>query len=166
MKDSGKAYVLLAELAENERVLKELFDKRILLKQKFNRIEPDEFDWYALGFLMHNIYGAIESYFLRVAKFFENDIDKSQWHKSLLERMKLDIETVRPRVISPEVYKLLDELRGFRHVFRYVYQFELDIERLQMLDKKIDVLERIIRTDLEKLEDFIKDLTKKAEETV
>lgn len=164
MKNSGRIYILLAELDENERVLKDLFAKRILLKQKLDRIEPDEFDWYALGFLLHNIYGAIESYFLRVAKFFENDIDKSQWHKSLLERMKLDIETVRPRVISPEVYKLLDELRGFRHVFRYIYQFELDIERLEMLEKKVEVLEKIIWPNLEDFKHFLKDLIRKGEE--
>lgn len=40
--------------------------------------------------------------------------------------MKLSIEGYRPAVIDEELYLLLEDFRGFRHVFRHSYSFEPD----------------------------------------
>lgn len=39
---------------------------------------PDP-DVIALGYTIHNYYNAVENYFLRIAKFFENHLDPSTW---------------------------------------------------------------------------------------
>ena len=44
--------------------------------------------------------------------------------------MRTAIEGVRPALISMESYQYLDEIRGFRHVFRHAYSYGLDDERV------------------------------------
>ncbi|NJN21473.1 MAG: hypothetical protein HC812_10190 [Leptolyngbya sp. RL_3_1] len=73
------------------------------------------------GYYLHNLYNAFENICLNVARSFENQIsDRSQWHALLLKRMTLDVEGFRPKLLSTEAYRALDELRRFRHVFRIV----------------------------------------------
>ncbi|MFO7803930.1 MAG: antitoxin, partial [Desulfovermiculus sp.] len=60
------------------------------------------------------------------------------WHRDLLRRMKLEVPEYRPRVISHELYLLLDDFRGFRHRFRHSYSFELDWEREKVVAKKLE----------------------------
>jgi hypothetical protein len=62
------------------------------------------------------MYGVIENYCLRVAKFFENGLGRDSWHKELLRRMTMEIETVRPALLDQATYQLVDELRSFRHL--------------------------------------------------
>jgi len=49
----------------------------------------------------------------------------------------LSIEGVRPALLSEGSYKFLNELRGFRHVFRHAYSYGLDDERVSTLLRKI-----------------------------
>jgi len=86
----------------------------------------DEMDLLALGSALHNLYNAFEGYLLRVAKFFENNVDKQSWHRDLLDRMALEIPGVRPALITKrEMIERIDELRRFRHVFRNLYKTRL-----------------------------------------
>jgi len=39
----------------------------------------------------------------------------------LIRRARLEIETIRPPIVSSEVFEILTELRRFRHLFRGVY---------------------------------------------
>jgi len=94
--------------------------------RKIERLTPDQFDWAALGCTIHNIYNLMESYFLRVAKFFENDLDPLSWHRDLVRRMSLAIDEVRPAMLPADAAAVMDELRAFRHVFRTIYQTAID----------------------------------------
>ena len=57
--------------------------------------------------------------------------------------MRLDIEGIRPRLLSEESFKILDELRGFRHVFRHAYSYELEHERVLKLADKASILKKL-----------------------
>jgi len=93
-----------------------------------------ENDIIVLGYHLSGIYSCFESAFFKIASVFENRVDTpSSWHRDLLQRMRISVEGIRPNVISKESFILLDELRGFRHVFRSSYMFELDIERIRLL---------------------------------
>lgn len=50
--------------------------------------------------------------------------------------MALEIDGVRPALVNVNDVPLLDELRAFRHVFRHIYQSELDIEKLKLVDTR------------------------------
>jgi hypothetical protein len=86
----------------------------------------------ALALGIHNIYNGIEDVMLNVA----NDIDGyvptgESAHQDLLDQMSAAIDGRRPRLLDPELYGLLVELKGFRHVVRHRYGFDLDLSRVE-----------------------------------
>ncbi len=88
----------------------------------------------SMAYQLHNLYGAIEDLFKVVANAFENHVAPGGgYHTELLRRMTISVPDVRPRVISSETCRLLDSLRGFRHVFRHAYARELDIRKLRIV---------------------------------
>lgn len=90
----------------------------------------DEYQFAALGYTIHNLYNAFESYFLRVAKFFENNLEQDHWHRSLISRMTLEIEEVRPALFDFDFSLKVDELMRFRHLFRNLYKTPLVPEKV------------------------------------
>lgn len=57
------------------------------------------------------------------------------WHKRLLHTMSLEVKGIRPAVISHELYQDLLKFLGFRHVVRQAYGFQLDVRKLEELEK-------------------------------
>ena len=121
-------------------------EKIDLVVKEFNKIQkkidltPDQVSYYdrgAVGYLLHNFYNGCENIFRSIARFFENDLGPSTWHKDLLKRMRMEITGYRPKVIDNELYTLLDDFRAFRHKFRHSYGFELDWEREQIVARKL-----------------------------
>lgn len=83
--------------------------------------------------LLENYYTCAETVFIRISQFFENNLDTARWHKDLLERMTLEIEPIRPKVISQPAKEDLAELMRFRHFRRYYFGTSYDWERLDAL---------------------------------
>jgi hypothetical protein len=113
---------------------------------------PDEVPFYdraALGYYLHSFYNGCENIFRAVARFFENDLDADGWHRDLLKRMKLELPGYRPALIDEELYALLNDFRGFRHVFRHSYTFELDWERERLVASKLDRAASLLREQVE-----------------
>ena len=110
----------------------------------------------ALAYYLHNLYCAFESIFQRIAHIFENQIsDQASWHTALLHRMRLDIDGIRPHVLSGQAYDNLDELRRFRHLFRSAYRLRIDADRLALVHKKAQALQKVYQTDLEHFLTFL-----------
>ena len=120
----------------------------------------DEDQLIALGYRLHNLYSAFESVFQRVAETFENQIsDRAGWHAELLHRMTLNIEGIRPALISRETYECLDELRRFRHLFRSAYRAPFgDAERLAVVRRKAQTLQRLYPADMARFVEFLNSL--------
>lgn len=109
------------------------------------------------AYKLHNLYSAYEDMFKLTARFFENQIeDLSRYHRDLLKRMTIKIEGIRPALISQESFKILDELRGFRHVFRHAYNYELDGERILKLAEKTAKLKETFQKDYERFKETVK----------
>jgi hypothetical protein len=88
----------------------------------------------AIGYLFHNLYNALENSFEQISRTFENHvIDPPRWHAELLGKMFLEIPGVRPAVLPASVRRLVRDLKGFRHLFRHAYDFDLDREKLARL---------------------------------
>ena len=129
---------LVAELDSDISLLDDLTQKNKTAWQRINRGSVEELDWAALGYTIHNIYNLLENYFLRVSKFFENAPDPLSWHRNLIQHMMLDIEELRPALLDRELAGRIDELRSFRHVFRNIYQSELDPKRVELVQQRLD----------------------------
>ncbi|MFP4429286.1 MAG: hypothetical protein ACOC43_09690 [Desulfohalobiaceae bacterium] len=112
--------------------------------------------------LLHSFYNGCENIFLSIARFFENEVEPGAWHRDLLRRMKLGVPEYRPRVISHELYLLLDDFRGFRHRFRHSYSFELDWEREKVVARKLEPAFALLQ---EEVSSFLAQLSVLANET-
>lgn len=131
------------ELAKLESLARVFATAREKLDQPPNEVSV--YDRGAIGYLLHNFYNGCENMFRRIAAFFENDIGSDTWHADLLRRMKLNVEGYRPAVIDEELYRRLQDFRGFRHVFRNAYTFELDWERERLVALRFETTLRMLR---------------------
>lgn len=125
-----------------------------------NKLEIDKlpiYDRAAIGYYIHCYYNGCENIFCSIARFFENDLGSDTWHSDVLKRMKLKIDGYRPSVISEELFVMLNEFRGFRHVFRHSYTFELDWEKESIVAKKLIQAHAMLRTQITV---FLKELEK------
>ena len=128
--------LLISELSIDFTYLQE---SSALLDKARQRCEAagfsDELDLMVLGACLHGLYNAFEAYFLRVAKFFENNVNETVWHRDLLDRMSLEISGIRPALIVDRgIADRIDELRRFRHLFRNLYKTRLHPGKLRIVD--------------------------------
>jgi uncharacterized protein YutE (UPF0331/DUF86 family) len=137
-----------------------LKDDMVLLKASFADSEPDKFNCSAAGYLLHNFYNGAENIFKSIASVFGNKVEKEEWHSSLLKRMLLEIDAVRPEVITEDLYKKLLDYKNFRHFFRHAYLFELDWNKMKGLvdnfEKNLDQFEMEINEFIKKIENPVK----------
>jgi hypothetical protein len=114
---------------------------------------------------LHHGYGAVESLLVRVSRYIEGALPAgSDWHIELLESMALDLDSVRPRVLSPDSLRALRMLLAFRHFFRHAYAVTLDTRRLDELKREAIALEASLDADLEQLDRFLVALVNATEE--
>jgi hypothetical protein len=128
---------LIAELRSDAADLQVVVAENGRAWERIEHGADDRLDWAALGYTIHNIYGVIENYCLRVAKFFENGLEGGGWHRELLHRMTLSIGSLRPALLSADAYVLIDELRSFRHLFRNLYARPLDPDRTMSVQARV-----------------------------
>jgi len=103
-----------------------------------------------IGSILHDYYVAVENIFKAIARRIDGSLlDGEFWHKELLEQMTLEITGIRPPVITSKTFVFLDELGGFRHVFRHVYGFSLSHERIIELLKTLPEVSSLLKKDLD-----------------
>lgn len=145
--------LLLGYFEEQKRIIDNLYKE--LQEAQFDNKK----DTVYAGFLMHNLYSALEELMEEVAKTFENTVeDTAKYHRELLKRMLINVYRIRPALWSEETFKLLDEMRGFRHIFRHSYGYDLDKEKVTILRNKILSNWNKVEEDLERFQNFLKSL--------
>jgi len=138
MEPQNRILVFLAEFdfqVEQIRSIYKILEKKASLIQK-QPVAQESVE--SAGYWLHNLYSAYEDLFKLVAGFWENSLSlDGGYHSQLLKRMMLNIKDVRPALLSETGYRILNELRGFRHVFRHAYSYGLDDDRVGSLLQKI-----------------------------
>ena len=96
--------------------------------------------------MLHDFYTGVERVLVRIAEELNGGVPRGeQWHRQLLQDMALEVRGVRPAVISSDLAGTLSEYLRFRHVFRHVYGFVLDAERMEPLEQRFQsVLDRFL----------------------
>ncbi len=119
----------------------------------------DDGYWDGVALNLHGFYTGVERIFETIAREVDHRLPGGpDRHRDLLTQMSAEIPEVRPPVISRETRNCLDEYRGFRHVVRHVYTFNLRTERTRALAEDVeDCLERVQR-DLERFTAFLRAL--------
>jgi len=77
--------------------------------------------------------------------------------------MSAEIPDARPPVIARDTRYCLDEYRGFRHVIRNVYTFNLRPSRVQELATDLPKCFAAVRHDLTRFAVFLRQLADSAE---
>ncbi len=108
--------------------------------------------------LIENYYTCAETVFVRISRFFENNLSPERWHKELLDRMTLAIEGIRPRVLGDESTRDLVELLRFRHFRRYYFGSAYDWDRIDELITRIHRTHPRLVRELEAFVAFIAEL--------
>ncbi len=111
--------------------------------------------------LLHAFYTGVERIFSRIAQELNGGIPNTEeWHKDLLNDMALDLDEVRPPVISKNFYAQLIPYLRFRHLFRNPYGFELDWERMKELDENLSRISSQWLEEIHAFLDWMKSVTK------
>lgn len=100
------------------------------------------------AFYINQIYTGFEKIFKSIARTFENSIDEDYWHKSLLERMSLEIKGIRPALLSQNSFEYLNELRAFRHFFRHAYDVEIEKDKFKIVAEKAFKIKKLYKREI------------------
>lgn len=103
----------------------------------------------AIGSYLHDYYSAVEKIATHVCRATGEGMPKGDnWHYQLIFNMSLELSGLRPRLFSVELLNLLNEFKGFRHVFRNVYGINIDSKKELVLLKKMSKTSKLLRRDI------------------
>ncbi len=153
--------ILIKEIENGMMVFKRILD---FYKEYLNKIDVTSKkteDAIVISDVFVNAYTCLETIFLRISRFFENNLDEQCWHQDLLYKMTLSIEGIREKVISDETHTILLEFLRFRHFKRYYFEFNYDWDKINFLQNKFELLIPLIQEDISKFINFLRRLAKK-----
>lgn len=107
---------------------------------------------------LHSFYAGLERVFQLIASHIDGFAPQCEgWHRELLCQMASEIPELRPPILSAQTKSRLDPYRGFRHVVRNVYIFEIDAELIKpLVDGLVDVFS-LVNMELEEFLRFLED---------
>ncbi|MEW5804501.1 MAG: hypothetical protein AB1847_20605 [bacterium] len=144
-----KIAILKSEMDRDHRRLNTIFDKFEKSYREF--LSLDEYSKLVeSAFYVNQMYSAFENMFKNIARTFENNIEQDYWHKSLLERIGLDIQGIRPALISEESFQCLNELRAFRHFFHHAYGVDIDKEKFRIVAEEASRIRRLFSEEIKR----------------
>ena len=150
---------LIAELAQARRRLRAIYAKlgnaRESALPRLGR--TDDSALIVAGYL-ETYYTVLETFFVRVSGYFENNLPPARWHSALLENMTLEIEGLRARVVGDLNLVRLRELLRFRHFRRYYVEMEYDWTRIDFLLATLDAAHPTVLRELDAFDAFLREV--------
>lgn len=139
--------ILLREIVADQRVMQDA------VRKAKSRLEARGAGFLeAAAFELSRHYNVLEKIFERVCDGFENHFERrGDYHERLLQRMVLDLPSLRPAFAPASTLADLRELKGFRHVVRHAYDLTLREDRVRELAQ---IAERVTRDLPEWVETF------------
>lgn len=152
-----KIVILISEITEDFKRIERTFGK---FEEAYHSYCSSKMYAHLVesGFYVNQLYSGCESIFKHIVKTFENSIEQDFWHKSLLDRMKLDLESIRPALLSEDTYHCLNELRMFRHFFRNAYYVDLQENKFSIVAEATIRLNGLFKRDIDRFIAFLQDL--------
>lgn len=128
-----------ASLADVDRVVA----RAELLSRRAQESGDDGF-WDGVALNLHGFYAGLEQVFIDIARTIERAVPPgTSWQRLLVLQLSAEVARVRPAVLSSATRQCLDEYRGFRHIVRNVYTFNLRLPRRR--DRRSQRLRRLPR---------------------
>ena len=143
------------------RILEELKEISITAKRAESTWEKavdnnDDLYFDSVALNLHSFYSGIEKIFKIIAKEIDMSLPENpNWHEELLIQMSLNVHNVRPPVISNKLRDDLQDYRGFRHLIRNIYTYNVNPEKIKPLIEKLPLLLKNIKKELRLFSDFL-----------
>jgi len=103
----------------------------------------------SLATCLHSFYTGLERLFEVIVREVDGARSRpAEWHRELLMAVSVDRLGLRPAVISEAGYRMLDEYRSFRHLFRHLYTHHIDPGRIFGLMELLGETWSVVREDL------------------
>lgn len=75
----------------------------------------------------------VENIFKRILRFYGRDHSEGEnWHAALFQEFKPPVSEPLPVLLPDELAERMKPFRGFRHVVRHGYTFDLEWERMRV----------------------------------
>ncbi|KPA17433.1 hypothetical protein MHK_002357 [Candidatus Magnetomorum sp. HK-1] len=130
--------------------------KRTIRIWKKGAIIGDDMYIDASALNLHSFYSGIEKIFVIIAEGIDlYKPSSASWHKALIQQMGSEIKSVRPPVISDDLINRLDSYRGFRHVVRNVYTYNLDEKHIKIMVDDLEDIMNALTKELSAFADFL-----------
>lgn len=160
-KTIGEDVGILAESIRQEwEILESTFQKIKGIPEEVIVVQNREEFKAFLGYEITGYYTLCENIFVEIIRFFENDLNTEQWHKSLLNRVSLKFSDFRPAVISLLTLELLDEIRTFRHRFNHYFRTEINPKRIWQIREIVMELHPELEKDIRQFLLFLDSIKK------
>lgn len=139
---------LRGQIAVIQEELRELIEFHRELLDTCQTREPAGIELSALAAFLHSLYSGIENLFRRIAIEVDGGLPEGgDWHRRLLRSMA-EPHAGRPTVISEELHNRLLAYLEFRHLFRNIYLFRLEWERMADLVLEAEDLVTMLNREL------------------
>ena len=149
---------LIAEIKNEQNKLEKLYKNLIIQLEKSDLENIEEFSIRGFSSILHDYYSRLERIFIKLANDLNGGVPNGyHWHIRLLEQMAIDIEQIRPKLISSDNFSYVRDLLSFRHLFRNIYGFELEKEKVVDLINKLVKYHTQIVKDINKFLKFLKE---------
>ncbi len=159
MNDQSDIAVLRGEISKTRAIVEDIYqfytqvnsnEIRVLGKTRSTAL--------IVAQIIENYYTCLETLFLRVSQFFENNLQQDKWHSDLLNKMALRIDGVREPLLNDTTNKNLVEIMRFRHFKRYYFSLDYDWEKLDFVIRKFEKSYILIQNDLKSFDQFLQKL--------
>ncbi len=145
---------LKEELASLEHLVKGIQDA---VRQMPESPELSDIFKESLALKLHNFYTGCERIFKTIAHEVNGGIPTtSDWHRRLLKIMSIEIENVRPCVITRNTADALSDYLAFRHIVRNIYGYELDLKRIMPLLEKVSSTYEGFQVEIKAFMEFLR----------
>lgn len=137
---------LRSEVERIERTVAELESARaVLASNPTNRLTL-----YGAAALLETYYTGVEKALARIARVMNGMPEGADWHRQLLEDARLALPSVRPTILSDAAYRALEPYLAFRHRFRNLYLFDLEVGLLLPLVERARATWTLTANELER----------------
>ena len=155
---------LSARIAKELKELEHVVERCLDIWQQSEASGDDRYiDGVALN--LQSFYTGLERIFeLVIAEVDQAVPSNANWHQELLRQAATPIPDLRPALIGDATRDALDRYRGFRHVVRNIYSFDLDREQIAPLVRDLRAVFARAQSDLLQFADGIAQIGKSADE--
>lgn len=124
---AAKLRLLAAEIRAEQARIGQTVGELDAAATAVSRPDSTRLQLYGAAALLETFYSGVEKTLTRIAGATGSMPEGAPWHRQLLDDATLELPQIRPGVLSEPTARMLEPYLAFRHRFRNLYLFDLDV---------------------------------------